>query len=327
MRHIYCILFHKNPKQLKRLLTVLNDREVFFVIHVCLNYENFPTLEHDLSTFHNLYFCKRERATWGSYYLAKAILNAIEKATKSIHGFDFFTVLSAQDYPIKSNDHIRGFLRNNLDKEFINYELIHPTLNEEGNYFHPIKQQWTDRNVSFKYEYYYLKIHKNLYVLLPGEKDPHRSVKSKFLNFIKGLLQLLIPNRKFPKGYTPYHGSTWFTISHKFCDYLIHRDNRRNNYNQFMKKVFTADEIYFQTLAMNSPFKERVVNDNLNLIKWDRGPHPIILNYSHFNEIKEAPESKLFARKFDTTIDSDILDKIDSELLRISAKPTTLSEG
>jgi hypothetical protein len=60
------------------------------------------------------------------------------------------------------------------------------------------------------------------------------------------------------------------------------------------------------------------VNDNLRYIAWqdlDAGS-PAILRKADFARLVSSP--KLFARKFDATVDAEVLDLIDSEILRFT---------
>jgi hypothetical protein len=77
--------------------------------------------------------------------------------------------------------------------------------------------------------------------------------------------------------------------------------------------VKIPDEIFFQTVLMNSPYKNGIIYDNLRYIIWSPGSrHPATLNIRYFEDFMNS--NKLFARKFDTNIDADVLDMIDREI-------------
>ena len=78
---------------------------------------------------------------------------------------------------------------------------------------------------------------------------------------------------------------------------------------KFWKYARIPDESFFQTLFLNSHLKNKLVNDNFRYIVWTSGPHPEILQKSDFDQLIYS--KKLFARKFDATVDLDILDRID----------------
>jgi hypothetical protein len=84
---------------------------------------------------------------------------------------------------------------------------------------------------------------------------------------------------------------------------------------RFFKYVDVPDEIFFQTVLLNSPYRDIIVNDNLRHIDWKdpTAGSPAVLTRSDFPALAESP--KLFARKFDVRVDAGILDMIDERLL------------
>jgi hypothetical protein len=121
------------------------------------------------------------------------------------------------------------------------------------------------------------------------------------------LIKLFPGTRKFPKGYTPYGGSQWWCLTRDACSYIVKEQDSLYN---FYKYTLVPDEMYFHTLLLNSPFKEKIVNDTLTFFKWSAKDNPEILSKHDFDELKLSP--KMFARKFDTEVCSDILDLIEA---------------
>jgi hypothetical protein len=71
---------------------------------------------------------------------------------------------------------------------------------------------------------------------------------------------------------------------------------------------------------LNSIFEDKVVNDHLRYIDWNKrgaARPPAILLKRDFGKL--ANTHKLFARKFDTNVDSEILDMIDKNILNVVA--------
>jgi hypothetical protein len=72
-----------------------------------------------------------------------------------------------------------------------------------------------------------------------------------------------------------------------------------------------ADEMFYQSIVMSSPLKDSVVNDNLFCIDW-KNPNPNVPRTFISSDFERLISSgKLFARKFDITRDSAILDQLD----------------
>lgn len=72
-----------------------------------------------------------------------------------------------------------------------------------------------------------------------------------------------------------------------------------------------ADELFLQTIIMNSPFRNNLVNDSLRYIDWERGK-PYTFIDEDYNILMAS--NKLFARKFDYKKSPKIVDHIFSEL-------------
>ncbi len=82
---------------------------------------------------------------------------------------------------------------------------------------------------------------------------------------------------------------------------------------RFFSKTYITDEVFFQTLLLNSKYKDEITNNNLHLIDWS-GPvdFPTIFKSKDINKIMASKE--LFTQKFDMTKDKAILDKIDKNI-------------
>ena len=60
---------------------------------------------------------------------------------------------------------------------------------------------------------------------------------------------------------------------------------------------------------MNSPFKEKVINDDIRYIDWTTGPeYPRTLTLDDFTKVRES--NALFARKFSLTKDYAIIQRL-----------------
>ena len=312
---VYLILFHKEPDQLFRLIDTLNEGPVCFVVHVCKNFDDFDSLEERARTYDNLVFCERERGTWGSYQTVKATFNGIEKALIFSHEFSHIVLLSAQDYPLRSNREIQDFLQLNQGRTFMEALECQPPLNEDGEYYHPIKHQWTSRDESGRYKFFNLKIHKNFYVRLHDEPDPRGGLGAMFKYLLRRSLATLVGAREFYPELKPFFGPQWCIFSHEHCLYLHEHFPVHSSYHRYMQNVFCPDEMFFHTALMNSEHKEAIRNVCLHYTRWTEYNHPDIFKRDCLEELQTAAVDKLFARKFDLDVDPVILDQIDAKLL------------
>lgn len=301
MRIVYIIISHKNHEQTLRLFNRLNKDGVSFVFHISTTCDSgyFEEVHSALKDHPNVYFAKRAFVRWGDAGDVHAALNAIDTISQEKLDYDYAFLLSGQCYPIKSHEVICQTMEKYKGRQLVEY---FPFSEKGDEYFDRIVQRhfWIG-NLHFWY--------------------PHHGGQKKLLT---GLLNLLIfpfvPKRQpAPPGYLFFKGSFWWTLTKDCVEYLYqyaHSENGRN-LMMFLKNTYHAGETYFQTVLMNSEYKDSIINKDLRYILWDDeiddAGHPNILTINNFDEM--ASSECLFGRKFDMQIDPNILDMIDEHLL------------
>ncbi|MFC4872887.1 beta-1,6-N-acetylglucosaminyltransferase [Negadavirga shengliensis] len=315
----YIILAHTNPSQVKRMIAALNDdKTTHFYVHVDLKTDIDPFITA-LESFQNLIFLppeKRQVCNWGGMGIVNATLTAMQMIVKNKEK-GYAIILSGQDFPIKSKSFINAFLNKNYGTEFISgFPLPTPKWTEGG--------MW--RIERYKFE---LSSKKGDYVLLPSFFDrdfyaiPSLKKLAKFV--LKGrVLDLIkiIPKRKFPNYLKPYGGDTWLGFTTETVSEILQYLTDHPDFLEYIEGCHLPDEIIFQTLVWEI-FKDRqhLIKDSLTYAKWvePNAPSPEIFTSKDLRFLSELPEGKLFARKFDASRDSDIMDELEKQVL--SAHP------
>ncbi len=284
MNLAYIIMAHQQPQQLKRLITALQTDTAAFFIH--FNKETEPAYQEAvqlLEDMPNVYFVPRLSTFWGHPNLVKAALSGLYAIVKSGVRYDYVSLLSAQDYPIKSIQEIERFFEQNAGKQFIDYAPVNSTTSRASGV-----RPWSgiSRIESWCFMY--------------RSKKFHVPVK-----------------RNLPYGYVPYLGYLWWSFSREFAEYVVQFLDTHPKYIHFFNHVFISDEFFFQTLLLNSPFKQAAVNDDLRFADWENhNPTvPAILLEADFERLQGTHH--LFARKFDAARDAAILDLIDEKILNL----------
>ncbi len=343
MKLAYIILAHKLPQQLIRLIDSLDEPESIFVLHLCKNTsrKDYYEIKYLLKNRPNIFYCKRERGAWGEFSLSQAVLNGMKLLSNENMAFDYISVLSGNDYPIKSNNYIKDYMRKNIGKQFLWYLPVYDYIplsfkntSIYGEGWDGYKHPWGSTHRFLRFEkYWYSLLGENL-MAVPEERflnQPARSVLKVFLfnalkyireNKIKREFLLMIlslthkKKRKMLDGYIPYAGSQWFSITKDCMEYILKQVRENKKLVDFFQHTLISDESFFTTIIVNSSYIENIAQNNCRYIKWpETGPHlhPVILTKSDFQSLKNS--DKLFARKFDMTVDSEILDLIDKEIL------------
>ncbi len=183
-------------------------------------------------------------------------------------------------YTKLKNYYINKYLEKNKGKNFIEYDNI-------GRY------EWRIKRYSIFTEF-----------------PNNRKIYIRVLDKVLRICQNILPKRKNLKNMNLYIGSQWFTIEYECMKYIL-KFIRLNDgrYIKDFKYTACSDEHFFQTIVMNSKYKDSVVNNNLRYIDWSEGNNsPKTLSIQDINQILKS--DKLIARKFDTDIDKEILLKM-----------------
>ena len=274
MKLAYIIQAHKGFKQLKLLINILS-KESDIYIHIDLkSQELYQQLRTYFQPRTNIFIIsERVSVNWSGFSQIEATLNLLKKTKNK--NYDYISFLSGQDLPIKPYSEIISFLEKKPTQEFIHI------AKDYKNY------RWRLLRYS------------------PWNENPNiRKFPLNKINSISIKLQTLFNTKNpFFKDKDIYMGSSWFTLTNNAVEYIL--SNINNKLIEGYKKTTCSDEHFIQTLLMNSEFKARVVGENLTYIDWSEGTsNPKTLTIDDFKKLKNS--SKLFARKFDLDIDSEI---------------------
>ncbi|NES22484.1 MAG: beta-1,6-N-acetylglucosaminyltransferase [Symploca sp. SIO3E6] len=300
----YAILAHKYPEMLARLIERLSSPYSDFFIHVDKRQHLFPfktSLKKIKKNDSKIKFVKRCKSPWGSIGLVNATLNSFSEIAKSLTKYDYIVTLSGQDYPLVKNNTIRGFFEENYGNNYISY---FPCVYDSHQ--DPWKQEILTNRLG--------KYHINLL----GSKYEYPSKDNIFTNIFLGFF--FDKPRTHVSYVKPYADSQWFCITMSAVRYILNFVQEHPDFLKYHKYTYIPDEIFFQTILLNSPdtIRESIVNDNLKYIDWSKPNlfHPLIFSCHDFSNLMSS--KKIYARKFDLNICSKILDMIDDEILESS---------
>lgn len=277
MKIAYVVSAYRNPAHLSRLVHRLHTgAETRFLLHVDrkTNDATHGAMQAGLADLTNLHFLPRHSCHWGGFGHVRASLKAIAELARTDELPDYTILLSGQDYPIKSNAFIREFLARGEDRSF----FMHFPLPSEN---------W-----------------------IRGGLDRFRDWHLRY----RGLHLRLPLRRGLPGGLRPWGGSAYWIVSARALRTIADFVAAHPEYVQFFEHVDIPDELFFQTILLNSDEADRCVDFRLHYTEWSRVPAPATLTAEDFPQL--AASSCLFARKFDEQVDAHVLDLIDDELLR-----------
>jgi hypothetical protein len=151
-------------------------------------------------------------------------------------------------------------------------------------------------------------------VLRLADNKPHFSRRSRWVCIEAGgkLRRLPIPYPKPRTFRNDWFGDGWHILTREFCEWAVTAPVAQDCLRWF-RRVKHPHESWYQAMMMASPFAGTVDGDNKRLIKWvhDSG-NPKVLTSADLPDLEASPA--FFARKFDETVDAEVLDRLTARL-------------
>ncbi|XP_017395612.1 xylosyltransferase 2 isoform X1 [Cebus imitator] len=291
VRIAYMLVVHGRAiRQLKRLLKAVYHEQHFFYIHVDKrsNYLHREVAELAQS-YDNVQVTPWRMVTiWGGASLLRMYLRSMRDLLEvSGWAWDFFINLSATDYPTRTNEELVAFLSKNRNKNFLK------SHGRDNSRF--IKKQGLDR--------------------LFHECDSH---------------MWRLGERQIPAGIVVDGGSDWFVLTRSFVEYVVYTDDPLvAQLRQFYTYTLLPAESFFHTVLENSLACETLVDNNLRVTNWNRklgckcqykhivdwcGCSPNDFKPQDFLRLQQVSRPTFFARKFESTVNQEVLEILDFHL-------------
>lgn len=277
---VYLVMAHHRPDLLSRLVETLTEDGLVY-LHLDKKF-NLGEFQDAVLANRNVRLVQpRISVKWGGYSVVRATLCGLRQIREETDGSLYVSLLSGQDFPIKPTEQIRQHLRNRFGSEFIDYRpLGNPGM------FRVRIEGW----------------HVHDLLRIQGVKRVNQWINT------------LVPTRRFIPGLIPYVGIQWFTITREAIDEIFDFLEKTPHFERFFRLVDIPDELFFQTLLLNSRLRDKVTSDHLRMLHWTSAGTPRVWEESDIDLLIGSPG--LFARKFES---ADVLDSLRQRLRSPSA--------
>lgn len=239
---------------------------------------------------------------WGEWSFCEAILLTMSAAL-DLGSFDYFQLLSGTCLPIKPIQEFDRFV--SRDAADVNMDLISLDNDFEAMMSHgfrsfapdhSLRQRVLRRTSAWYYGDARATVHRaGLGIQTREGADSEQGLPAR-ARLARAVLQLarrgVVFKHPYGEMWQPYIGSTWFGCRPAVCEYLVRRD-QDDPMVRFMRHASLADELFFQTLVGNSPFRVEPSNHFIN--SFDTA-HPRWLDTE--DKYLLFGSEKFFARKF-----------------------------
>jgi hypothetical protein len=269
IKYAICSLVHSKPTLLNKIVTKIKSHNVEIFIHLDAKCDITDYSEIKDATF----IKNRVNVYWGGRSMVVAMYNLIEYVVKNSN-CDYILFISGEDFPIILPDKYHQFI--DRSKCYIEYESLP-------------RKDWYKGGVDRVSNFYIFNS--------PSSILSRAFVKlQKVINF----------ERKYwNTTFKIYCGSQWININRKSAEYIL---NEWERYYDFFKNCRIPDEFIFQTILLNSPHKDKIVNTNLRFLYFEKNKlSPVYLDESYYADIISS--KTLFCRKI---FDESSYEKIDT---------------
>lgn len=291
MKHAYLVMAHNQFELLGRLLKALDHPDHHIFLHIDKKAQQVDTQAiQACCTQAPITFVPRMSVFWGGYTQVQCELNLL-KAARQAGPFDYYHLMSGVDFLIKPLPVIHQFFEEHKGKEFIE-----------------MAPGWAESpDIRVRYTYYQLLQDTPLKrTQHPVGRWLHDRLNAASLRIQMSLLRTDRTKKKGAPAHF-YGGMNWFSITDDLCAWVLSKE-------QWIRRTFkitsSADEIYLQTVLMDSPYADNLYQHDTQasdcgskrLVDWKRGK-PYVWQKQDYEEL--IASKNLFARKFDYTTEDD----------------------
>lgn len=308
----YLIASHRNPSQVYRLARAL--RRASPSAHLVVHHDASKSRLEIPDDLHLHVIPNPVAVEWGNFSLVDMFLRSTAWMRDNLD-FDWLAVISGQDYPVQPLAAFEARLASSGQDAFLEF---FPALGAAP---------WPEGTGRRRYYFRYTKLPRFAhYYLLPDALKRGLAQLKTWFNSAQPFVDI----RNSPRGNatrlgvrrirTPfnetficYGGADWFNLSRKSVD-IVHRFIQAHpRIVNYYRHTYIPSESFVQTILLNDP-KIHVANDSCRYVDWGNAPvaSPKILGADDLDSILASGQP--FARKFDSCIDSQILDLLDARI-------------
>ena len=282
MRIAILIQCHKNPKQINLLLERLNHPDIDCYLHIDKKADFTDKIIHRENVF-VLPDEKRVAVKWAQISQVTATLNLLNVARSGGGGYDYYWLISGQDWPLVTAEEIVRFFETHKNRNYIQY------WNSKNHVGH------RPGNLIKRAALYYP-------LSIIGKQSWQRVIKRAYVEITGGYNRTWkIFQRKQP-CFKFYFGSQWWALNRETVEWICTYLKNNEDYYKFYTNTVCPDESFFQTLVMMSPYADEST-DFLTYVQFQMGANsPDILTRKDYKKAKKS--GYLIMRKVDMAVDN-----------------------
>lgn len=287
--HVFLMLVHKEPSLFSRIIRKLEKENHYFIVNVDNKTTDFPQYLDAVKNLPNVFFLSdRINVYHGGMSMIYAELSLLREAMSHNIDYDYFHLISGQDYPLRSNELFDDFFENN-DHSYMCFDYGEQKIVMEKLY------------KKFANHYHF-----------PDSPSIWARLYKKFR--IHYVLALFV-HRKPIENYTG--GWQWFSWHKSVAKYVLDYVDLNPRVLKRYEHTASPDEHLFPSILDNLCDKLKIEKQNpLRYVSW-KAYRPVGTSYRPYDLSEEDYDRVInskafFCRKVDEKTSSRLLDMIDS---------------
>jgi hypothetical protein len=316
----YMVINHRPTSELMRLLRTLRRQQPQAEIVVHHDVTRAPIDSHlvERDTGARVMIAPRQ-VKWGSFELTAAHWRMLDWAAAATD-CDWFVLLSGQDYPVQPLQLLEDKLAATTANAYLDAMPCSAADPDDRRDFY----------LRYWYQYFWWLDSETLgkvpACVRPLATQVRNSVASRvsarerrlYFYYMADGIGTIVGWRKrhvpYSDSFPLWKGSNWITTDRNATEALQRYRVDHPGYVAHCRRTLLSDESATQTVLMNDS-SLKVELELLHCIRWEPpSPHPVLLTSADYDYL--VGSGKPFARKFDSGLDSEILDRLDDMLER-----------
>lgn len=288
-QHAFLMMVHKQPLLFGRIIKILAASNHHFYAHIDSKFGDISAFKEAVKGIDNVHFItERESVHHCGISHLYALIKMFKESMDSPNNYDYFHIISGQDYPLRSNEQFDDFF------EGTNSSFM-----------------WVDHHLTkiqkFKYQYWSRAWHPN-------------NTSTKWAKICNKLHLSVIPFIFYRRREIPNYsgGWDWFTWNRKVMNYVMSQFDQSPEFiKRFSHTVCPTEHIFHTILNNKSEELEIDTWSPLRYVSWvpQRKLENYYLPYNlSEQDFERVIDSKaFFCRKVDENESSTLMDMIDCQ--------------
>lgn len=290
---------HKQPELVERIVSRLEKTNHYIYIHYDAKSNDWDKIIDIKSNYRNVILVERKAIMWGGFSWTECEINNLKAMLCSENDYDYFHIISGQDYPCVDMDSFDSYFEANKGKSFVKLDSIEET------------EEYRKSKFKYRLENYFVNdyFHDKAIVGIPLYRVVNRAIR-------------FIP-RPYKDMNSVWGGWNWMSLERSVLRYVILYLNDNGAFYRRFKWTICSDELIFATILQPVAKTMNIeVSNSLRFVEWnpkrETNHLPLLLTETEYEDIINS--RAFFCRKVQLPESERLLSLLDDHINNMSGR-------